>query len=954
MSRTTRLVPLLVLSLALSTQAQAQGPAKGKHDPIDPAGIARLVAESGGSAQVTVHDATGAARFVRTAPGRKLGIQRQAARAVTDEAKKNRSAEFLSTYGSIFGITSVAAELETVRVAKDRQGGTHIVHRQLYQGVPVFAGELRSHFDASDELVAVNGTFVPEITVNPSPSRSADDASKTAVAKVEADLERTGQLSTAETMLVVFREGLAKGIAGPNHLAWQVEVGNGADVREFVYVDAHTGKFIDQITGIYDGKSRRAYDALGLTAPGPNYPAAPFWVEGDAFPTLSAEANNMILASGETYDMFRTGFGRDSFDGSGAIMDSIFNRGNGCPNASWNGLFISFCPGTTTDDITAHEWGHAYTQYTHNLIYQWQPGALNESYSDIWGETIDRINGRGLDAPGGARTTNSCTAFTPLAATLAINSPAAIAGNYPAGFAQFGPALTPTGLTGDVVLVNDGIGNVTPPTGAAGNLSVMDGCTTPFVNAVAVAGKIAMMYRGTCGFAVKAKNAQLNGAIGVIIANHAAGGNGFVNMAGVDATITIPSLSVGNANGELIRAQLGGTVNATLRVGAGNPIDSSYRWLMGEESSAFGGAIRDMWNPTCYGNAGKVSDAQYTCTTGDGGGVHSNSGVPNHAYALLVDGGTYNGQTIAAIGLTKTAHIYFRAMSVYQGPASDFADHADALDQSCSDLIGTNLADLLTGAPSGQVLTTSDCAQVAKAALAVELRNPPTQCNFQPLLAQNPPPLCGAGGFATQLFHDSFDNGNSSAVRWSVSHTAVTADFTPRDWQVVSGLPDNRPGSAFFGLDFPGGTCGPGGDESGVLHLVSPQITIPASVTSPRLTFDHWVATEAGWDGGNLKISVNDGPWQLIQPGDFVHNPYNTTFFTAAQGNTNPMAGERAFSGADGGAVDGSWGRSIVNLAPYAKPKDKIRLRFDMGSDGCGGTFGWYIDDLMVYQCHKR
>ncbi len=76
-------------------------------------------------------------------------------------------------------------------------------------------------------------------------------------------------------------------------------------------------------------------------------------------------------------------------------MDSIFNRGYSCPNASWNGTFISFCTGLTTDDVTGHEWTHAYTQYTHNLIYQWQPGALNESYSDIFGETIDRINGRG-------------------------------------------------------------------------------------------------------------------------------------------------------------------------------------------------------------------------------------------------------------------------------------------------------------------------------------------------------------------------------------------------------------------------------------------------------------------------------------------------------------------------------------------------------------------------------
>jgi len=796
--------------------------------------------------------------------------------------------------------------------------------------------------------VAVNGTFVPEITVNPSPSRSAEEASKTAVAKVEADLERAGQLSAAGTTLLVFREGLAKGVAGPNHLAWQVEVGNGADVREFVFVDAHTGKFVDQITGIYDGKSRRAYDALGLTAPGPNYPALPFWVEGDAFPTASTEANNMILASGETYDMFRSGFGRDSFDASGAIMDSIFNRGNGCPNASWNGTFISFCPGTTTDDITAHEWGHAYTEYTDNLIYQWQPGALNESYSDIWGETIDRINGRGLDAPNSARTAGACSTFTPLPPTVTINAPAAIAGVKNAGTAAFGPTVF--GLTNDVVLANDGVGTTNDGC-CAGPSFVCAANSWP--NAAAIAGKFAMVDRGTCSFAIKVKNAQINGAVGVIVGNNQ-GGTAIVNMGGIDATITVPSLSLTQNDGTAIKAQLGSsTVNATLTRGA-TGTDNSVSWLMGEESSAFGGAIRDMWNPTCYGNAGKVSDAQYTCSTADGGGVHSNSGVPNHAYALLVDGGTYNGQTIAAIGLTKAAHIYFRAMSVYQGPASDFADHADALDQSCSDLIGASLADLSTGLPSGQSITASDCAQVAKAAAAVQLRTPPTQCNFQPLLAQTPPPLCEAGGFATQLFHDTFDSGNSSAARWSVSHTAVAADFTPRDWQVVSGLPDNRPGSAFFGLDFPGGTCAPGGDESGVLHLVSPQIAIPASVTAPRLTFDHWVATEAGWDGGNLKISVNGGPWQLIQAADFVYNPYNTTLFTAAQGNTNPMAGEAAFSGADAGSVDGSWGRSIVNLAPYAKPKDKVRLRFDMGSDGCGGTFGWFIDDLMVYQCQKR
>jgi hypothetical protein len=492
----------------------------------------------------------------------------------------------------------------------------------------------------------------------------------------------------------------------------------------------------------------------------------------------------------------------------------------------------------------------------------------------------------------------------------------------------------------------------------------MDGCTTPFVNAAAVAGKIAMVYRGTCTFVVKVKNAQLNGAVGVIVANHVVGGNGAPGMAGVDPTITIPSLSVGNANAELIRAQLGGLVNATLRRGVGQPIDTSYSWLMGEESTAFGGAIRDMWNPTCYGNAGKVSDVEYTCSEGDGGGVHSNSGVPNHAFALLVDGGAYNGRTIGALGLTKAAHIYFRAQAVYQGPATDFAEHADALEQSCSDLVGENLADLTTGAPSGQSLTAADCAQVAAAVAAVELRTPPVQCGFKPLLAPNPPPLCAPREDLKRLFADDFERGHGRygpgrrddrpGTGWRVSHTALTVDFTPRDWEVVSDLPDDRRGSAFFATDPDIGTCAPGGDESGVLHLDSPRIWIPRSVVAPRLTFKHWVATEPGWDGGNLKISVNDGPWVLVQPADFTFNAYNRTLFTLAEGNTNPIAGEAAFSGTDQGSVDGSWGRSIVNLAPYAAPGSRIRLRFDMGSDGCGGRFGWYLDDVTVFTCKER
>ncbi len=80
----------------------------------------------------------------------------------------------------------------------------------------------------------------------------------------------------------------------------------------------------------------------------------------------------------------------------------------------------------------------------------------------------------------------------------------------------------------------------------------------------------------------------------------------------------------------------------------------------------------------------------------------------------------------------------------------------------------------------------------------------------------------------------------------------------------------------------------------------------------------------------------------------FTFNPYNLQLATAAQGNTNPMAGQFAFSGTDGGSVEGSWGRSHVNLALYVGPNQSFRLRFDLGTDGCAGHLGWYVDDVTA------
>jgi hypothetical protein len=67
----------------------------------------------------------------------------------------------------------------------------------------------------------------------------------------------------------------------------------------------------------------------------------------------------------------------------------------------------------------------------------------------------------------------------------------------------------------------------------------------------AVSGKVAIIDRGTCSFAVKVKNAQNAGAIGVIIANNAAGAP--PGLGGADPTITIPTVSVSQASGVTLK-----------------------------------------------------------------------------------------------------------------------------------------------------------------------------------------------------------------------------------------------------------------------------------------------------------------------------------------------------------------------------------------------------------------
>ncbi len=898
------------LPLLLLMQASVAAAATGSVDRA----ARRLAADTGGTARVLTAPATGLARLVVIEPGT-LPLKGAA-------SAENRAMAFLDEYGGLFDIHDPARQLELASIDHDALGQRHLSYRQRHDGLPVFAGVLRVHVDSEGRVRAVNGTTIPDLDgldTTPSLDRGRAEALAIQRASKRSGLP-AGEISAAAPELVAFRTNLVRGVPGLNHLAWLVRVEGGGDFAENVFVDAHSGRVLDSVSLVRTVNRAVSLRTLANTV----------WSEGDPLPyagstpPVNQKVNELIELAGDVHTMFRN-LSKGawlSWDGrDGALKTVYLSEQVDCPNALWNGRETHFCDGMAADDVAAHEWTHAYTDGTHDLIYEWQPGALNESYSDIFGETLDLLNGTGTDTPDLQRSEGGCSTFAASPPPrLEVVAPAGIAGPVPAGGATFNPP-GPWAVRAPVVKVDDGVGDP------------WDACQTI---AAVPAGSVALVHRGSCNFVDKVLMAQSAGAGGVIMVNNQ--GDEVLEMGG-DGQPDIPSVFVGGADGLLLEAALDQGLEVEL--GLPDATDASLRWIIGEDTILEG--LRDMYSPACFGDPSAVDEGRYVCGEEDGGGVHTNSGVPNHVYALVVDGGRSHGVDVRGIGLAKAAHVYWRAMSVYQVPTTDFGDHADLLELSCQDLVGAPLRDLLTGGPAGDTIDADDCRQLSMAIAAAGLRTPPTQCGFEALLSPDPPPPG-----RTAVFDERFES--APWGEWTRSNHGVYSEYLPRDWEWTADPPAGADGGALFAADgIFVGDCRPGSDDqSGVVELDSPAITLSGAGEHFAVVFDHWVATEAGYDGGNVSLSVNGGPFALVPAESYAYNPYNDVLRPAAEGNTNPLAGQQAFTGTDDGGLDGSWGQSQVDLDGLAQAGDEIVIRFSFGTDGCAGIEGWYLDRVRV------
>ncbi|MHC4698216.1 MAG: M4 family metallopeptidase [Planctomycetota bacterium] len=717
--------------------------------------------------------------------------------------------DFLNQYGHLFGVSDAATELTSTKTDLDNLGQTHTTYQQLYSGIRVFGGILKVHQDSQLNIIAANGHFlrIPR-WLKSTPTLSPD----TAAAAAQAEIAR-GRLTVEQNELVVVDPGSYGDPPMGPHLAYHVIVSDlPAFIREAFFIDAHTGRILDRWTLTETVLYREVYFGQNTQ----NTRVMPARFEGED-PSYDSDANRAYDYTGDFYDFFWRMFDRDGLlDGSPFTMYATVHWGalptipptpcpGGvcCPNAFWNGVETAYCTGVAQDDVVGHEWAHALTGRTAGLVYENQPGQLNESYSDIWGELIDLFNG------------NAGFSGEP-------SEP-----HWPVPDDYFGPGTdTPNNLR---------------PTGQC----------SPY--------------------------------------------------------------SSGYYNG--------------------------VRWLLAEDSTSvngFRGELRDMWEPTCHYHPDRANHVYQTCNPDDNGGVHSGSGIPNHAFAMLTDGKTFNNHTVEGIGPIKAAAVWYRALLYYLTSISDFEDAYIAMHRAAQDLIGTFPNDPRTGDPSGEEFTAFDAVQVDTALRAVEMNGPGRCGAMADVFDRDLPEQCSP---RTNLFSDSFENGVGG---WTVENTGPQ---NPYDWVLRDDLVLFRPGMAWF-VEDPRVLIG---NESARHSLISPYIDIPTEVNelhAPKLIFTHYVATEYPADGGNVKISVNDGPFELIEDAAFEHNFYNATIWGTGTIDGNPLQGQRGWTG-----VAAGWGTSLVDLSSLVEGGDTIRIRFDFGKDPNGGYDGWYVDNFTVYVC---
>jgi Zn-dependent metalloprotease len=389
------LIIVFILLIGNGIHASAQGPL-----PQELLGIAEQCLA--GSTEVGYSERTGLLSFVGTMDGDAIQKPRG---LYSSDSPEQAARGYLSMCGPLFGLKDVGAELQVARQKQVEDGRSVLLFQQMYQDLPVFAGELKVQLNAQNDLIMVNGGILPGIELNTSPSVKAADARQAALQAVikEYQLTKAGEaasytLTLSEPELLIYNPTMI-GFEGATALAWRVVIRQNAPfpIRQLVMVDAQNGEILLSLDQLDRARNRMTYDMNN----GTNYGAATLRCSESDPNCTAGDAHEKAahIYAGDTYNFYKTYHGRDSLDNAGMALKSYVHYSTNYCNAFWNGSVMTYGDGCiiVVDDVVAHEMTHGVTEHESNLVYANQSGAINESFSDIWGEFVDLTNGKGTD-----------------------------------------------------------------------------------------------------------------------------------------------------------------------------------------------------------------------------------------------------------------------------------------------------------------------------------------------------------------------------------------------------------------------------------------------------------------------------------------------------------------------------------------------------------------------------
>ncbi|WP_176214845.1 M4 family metallopeptidase, partial [Reichenbachiella faecimaris] len=327
---------------------------------------------------------------------------------------------------------------------KDKLGYQHIRLQETYEGLEVLGSQYIVH-QKGNQLISANGKIRSSISVSTQPAISETTALQNALKHVNAtqymwqssDSEKFIKNEKRDQKATFYPKGTLA-ISSKNYkneesekLVYQFDIYASVPLsRRLVEVDAHSGEVVNDISRIHtteaSGTGQSLYDgvvdltldldgsAYGLAdnsrgggiytfdlMNGTNYSSAVLISEDDNFVNESDNQAGVSAQFGAaaTYDYFFNNFGRDSYDDDDASIYSYVHYSSGYFNAFWDGSRMTYGDGDGVSatalvslDIVGHEIAHAVTEHSAGLVYSYESGALNESFSDIFGQSIEFEN----------------------------------------------------------------------------------------------------------------------------------------------------------------------------------------------------------------------------------------------------------------------------------------------------------------------------------------------------------------------------------------------------------------------------------------------------------------------------------------------------------------------------------------------------------------------------------